>query len=48
MDNCATRIRDIINKNVSNFVWDESKASGKHSDKSSKNIKSDAMDQFWH
>jgi hypothetical protein len=29
MDNCATRIRDIINKNVSNFVWDESKASGK-------------------
>ncbi|MBK7632947.1 MAG: hypothetical protein IPJ13_00715 [Saprospiraceae bacterium] len=29
MDNCATRVRDIINKNVSNFVWDESKASGK-------------------
>jgi Domain of unknown function (DUF4105) len=29
MDNCATRLRDIINKNVSNFDWDETKASGK-------------------
>jgi len=29
MDNCATRIRDIIDKNVSNFKWDETKASGK-------------------
>jgi len=29
MDNCATRIRDIVDKNVSNFKWDESKASTK-------------------
>ncbi|MGB4958623.1 MAG: DUF4105 domain-containing protein [Saprospiraceae bacterium] len=29
MDNCATRLRDILDKNVSNFVWDQSGASGK-------------------
>lgn len=28
-DNCATRLRDIIDKNVDQFEWDESKASGK-------------------
>ena len=29
MDNCATRLRDIIDKNVSGFKWDTGKSSGK-------------------
>ena len=28
-DNCATRLRDIIDKNVDHFEWDQLKASGK-------------------
>ncbi len=28
-DNCATRLRDIIDKNVDHFEWNQSKASGK-------------------
>jgi len=28
-DNCATRLRDIIDKNVDHFEWDQSRASGK-------------------
>lgn len=29
MDNCATRLRDIIDQNITNFTWDNTKASGK-------------------
>ena len=29
MDNCATRLRDIIDKNVNDFNWDHNNASGK-------------------
>lgn len=29
MDNCATRLRDVLEKNCSGVLWDESQASGK-------------------
>lgn len=29
MDNCATRLRDVLEKNSSGVLWDESQASGK-------------------
>ncbi len=29
MDNCATRLRDIIDKNIANNTWDTTQASGK-------------------